>query len=123
MRKFVVTVLLAAIAGCGEAEAPPLSKDEVGVLAKQQVMDFVAKAKEDPILAAEELPVLMESLTAYAENTVGPQKLAYTKLQRTAKDLQEMYAASADSYEIDAKLDELGEAAQNLPGSAAQALD
>lgn len=123
MRKLAAALLVVLVAGCGESEAPPLSKDEVGVLAKQQVMDFVAKAKEDPVLGAEELPVLMESLTAYAENTVGPQKLMYTKLQRTAKDLQEMYAASADSYEIDAKLDELADAAQNLPGSASESLD
>ena len=123
MRTFLAALLLLVVTGCGEPDAPPPSAEELGSMARQEVSKFTTLAKEDQERARKMLPSLRETLKAYADASLGPNKLKYSKLQNSAKELNDLYEAGADWTEIDAKVDELAAASEGLPGATSEAVE
>lgn len=111
-------ILCLVAAGCTTDSAPPPAETLQGTEAKRIILAYVQKAKRAPATAANDLSVLRESLDAYAANASGASAETYVKIRDTAQELQDLYAKKAPPAEITAKLDQLAQLAESLPGDA-----
>ncbi len=119
-RLIACLVLSCMVFGCG---GPPAGTDDSGdPLAyaeevKNMLLDGLQLAKKGPPeLGRDRVHVLRDSLSQFPERPVGEHEATYKALLNDLDELISMYRESAQTSQINSKIDETIARAETLPG-------
>jgi hypothetical protein len=115
----VVLSLGLAVVGCSSKSTMKSEGEDPAEFAratKQQVLQFVKSAKENPKSAGGDAEALLERLQVYTSRPVGDNQAVYEQLVKKCQELVNTAKRSPGSGDVTKKLDELAALANKLPG-------
>jgi Txe/YoeB family toxin of Txe-Axe toxin-antitoxin module len=115
----LVLSLALAVVGCSSKSTMKSEGQDPAEYAratKQQVLQFVKSAKENPKSARGDAEALLERLQVYTSRPVGDNQAIYEQLVKKCQDLISTAKRSPGSGDVSKKLDELAALANKLPG-------